>query len=108
MERRPESETRWADHGANHVLDGGMNDTTALTPKTRVGEYPHVTISSPVDPHGGTFRWGRRTSMTINCPTRQCRQREGVGGRAGRSGTATTGMEAAVPLDSGALSNARA
>ena len=40
VERRPESETRWADHGANHVLDGGMNDTTALAPKTRVGEYP--------------------------------------------------------------------
>ena len=40
VERRAEGETTRADHRANHVLDGEMNDTTALTPKTRVGEYP--------------------------------------------------------------------
>ena len=40
VERRAEPETTRADHRANHVLDGGMNDTTPLTPKTRAGEYP--------------------------------------------------------------------
>jgi hypothetical protein len=72
-----------------------MNDTTALTPKTRIREEPRCRRSLAGGPHGGTLRCGRSTSSTIKWPTRQWGHVEGTGGSA-ESGNDATGTAAAV------------
>ena len=38
VQRRVAGKATRSDHQAHHVFNGGINDTTALTPKTRVRE----------------------------------------------------------------------